>query len=241
MNQETSTWIFHILVTSIILYIYIWLWLQNVVFWWSPEIAGVYGCSSLRSVAYVWLFKPSPYIYILMFMGLLMINTKIWDVKKGISPRNINTNPLGLLNFHVWNAHRWRKSGKGLTGQNSVCKCVCPCQPSLAYWMLEVWGTCSIYVPLLSQWLNFKLFFSWVRALRNSFSNIDGATHFWASKNLVEFKRGLCDFCQRSDHVAGAELGPWGCPPVFGHYVYIYIYIYTHICIYSLVQASGTA
>ena len=140
--------------------------------------------------------------------------------------------PLSLLNFHVWNVHRWRKSGKGLTGQSSVCRRVCQCQPSLAYWgMLEVWGTCAIYVgipsqilanewdlrqsmwafpawfwqmsgtcatyvPLLSQWLNFKLFFYWVRALRNSFSDIDGATHFLdPSKNLVEFKRGLCHFC----------------------------------------------
>ena len=56
-----------------------------------------------------------------MFMGLLMINTKIWDVKKGFPPRNINTNPLSLLNFHVWDAHGWCKSGKGLMMRTKFC------------------------------------------------------------------------------------------------------------------------
>ena len=87
---------------------------------------------------------------------------KIGPVSKQLQTRGGNMPQKSVLfQKKSKQPHRWRKSGKGLmmrTGQSSVCKCVCQCQPSLACWgmlegMRDLRHLCGHSQPDFGEWV----------------------------------------------------------------------------------------
>ena len=103
-----------------------------------------------------------------------------WWGQKPVSKCVCQCQPFRLLNFHVWDAHGWRKSGKGMMiwrGQSSVCKYVCQCQPSLACWgmlggMRDLCHLCGHSQPDFGEWVGLTPSMSPYSASRWTFASV---------------------------------------------------------------------